>query len=166
MADHFLQYDQMVQRAFRGVVRDALASVAEHGLPGRHHFFIAFRTDHPDASLPDHLRARHPHEMTIVLQNQFWGLEVDDEAFAVTVCFDKVGERLRVPLAAVTRFVDPSVNFGIQLQATAPDGTLLGPPPQPAGEQGEAGREGEPGPAGEADGAGDKVIALDTFRKS
>jgi hypothetical protein len=186
MANDPLQYDKMVQNAFRGVVREALAEVAEHGLSGRHHFYITFRTDHPGVDIPEYLNAQYPHEMTIVLEHEFWGLEVADDAFAVTLSFNKMNERLSVPLAAVTRFVDPGANFGLQLQATAPDGTPLGPLPGPAGEGKEAPPigEAEPGeretepseketearkkkaqPAKKKAQPGEKVVALETFRK-
>src|SRR3546814_6588305 len=55
--------------------------------------------------------------MTIVLQHQFFGLEIKDDAFEVTLSFNRSLERLRVPFAALTAFVDPSVNFGLQFQA-------------------------------------------------
>ncbi len=179
MANDPLQYEKMVQNAFRGVVREALGEIAEGGLPGRHHFYITFRTDHPGVDIPEYLRARYPHEMTIVLEHQFWGLEVDEEAFAVTVSFNKANERVGVPLAAVTRFLDPAADFGLQLQAIAPDGTPLGPVPEPIEEGKEAPPVGEGEPGGseaaagetkaEAGGSeaapGEKVVALEKFRK-
>ncbi len=116
-----LDYREMVKTALRGVLRDALAQVAEHGIEGSHHFYISFHTDHPEAVLPAHLKAVYPQEMTIVLEHQFWDLEVDDEAFRVTLAFG--GERLRliVPFAAVTAFVDPGAQFGLQFESASED---------------------------------------------
>ena len=37
MVDDGLRYDVMVERALRGVLREALIYVAENGLPGEHH---------------------------------------------------------------------------------------------------------------------------------
>ena len=51
-----------------------------HGLPGEHHFYLTFRTDHPGVVIPPRLRAQYPQEMTIVLQHQFWDLKMDEEA--------------------------------------------------------------------------------------
>ena len=62
------------------MVRDALEHTAKHGLPGDHHFYVTFRTDHPGVSIPGHLRARYPQEMTVVLQHKFWDLAVDRDA--------------------------------------------------------------------------------------
>jgi len=111
-----LRYDKMVEEALRGVVRESLAFAAEHGLPGDHHFYITFRTHLPGVSVPDYARARHPDEMTIVLQHQFWDLDVDENGFAVTLSFSGKSERLVIPFSAVTGFADPSAKFGLQFQ--------------------------------------------------
>lgn len=119
MGDNGLRYDVMVEAALRGVMRDALTHVIEHGLPGAHHFYLSFRTGHPGVQIDQSLKARFPEEMTIVLQHQFWDLAVEDDKFAVTLSFSNARQRLIVPFAAVTAFNDPSVNFGLQFQSLA-----------------------------------------------
>ncbi len=109
-----MEYSRMVEKALRGVVREAVLEAAEHGLHGNHHFYISFATDSPGVVAPDHLRQRFEGEMTIVLQHQYWGLEVSEEGFEVTLSFNKVHERLQIPFAAVTDFHDPSVPFGLR----------------------------------------------------
>ena len=124
--------------------------------------------------MPDSLLARHPDELTIVLQHQFWGLEVEDDSFAVTLSFNKVGQRIVVPFAALTSYADPSVKFGLQFgvppeaRGEAPSKTR-GDKVLPEAEGAEAGGEEV---ASEARGeetspeaGGDKVVALDRFRK-
>lgn len=117
MARESLPYDKMVENALRGVVRQALASVASQGLPGNHHFYLTFRTTHPGVEIADRLHAQYPQDMTIVLQHQFWGLEVADDHFVVHLMFSEIPERLKVPYGALVSFVDPSVKFGLQFQA-------------------------------------------------
>lgn len=112
-----LRYDKMVENALRGVIRAALVDVAENGLPGAHHFYVTFDTNHPDVDIPDYLRGEYPGAMTIVIQHQYWGLAADDEGFEITLSFRKVHERLRVPWPAVTAFADPSVSFALQFEA-------------------------------------------------
>ena len=97
-----IRYDLLVQSALRDVVRHVLSEAAENGLPGDHHFFISFRTDHPGARLSQALRGDHPGEMTIVLQHQFWDLSVSETGFGVTLSFNRVSERLDIPFAAIT----------------------------------------------------------------
>ena len=158
-----LRYDKMVEDALRGVVRDSLTFAAEQGLPGDHHFYVTFRTHHPGVALPVHVLARHPDEMTIVLQHQFWDLEVGHDQFAVTLSFSGKSERLVIPFAAVSGFADPSAKFGLQFQAIPGDdddddlieeeeAETSAAPSDPAADK----------PAGEGDG---KVVTLDRFRK-
>lgn len=114
--DEHYRYDKMVEAALRGVVKSALEEVIEKGLFDDHHFYITFRTDHAGVEIPDYLRERYPGEMTIVLQHQFYDLEVDSKKFTVMLKFNNVPERLRIPLTAITIFTDPSVNFALQFQ--------------------------------------------------
>jgi hypothetical protein len=164
MGKDALRYDEMVEEALRGVVRKALSEAAEHGLPGAHHFYITFETDHPHVAIADHLKSRYPEEMTIVLQHQFWGLEVEESRFSVTLSFNDRHERLTVPFEAVTAFADPAVKFGLRFErqedgspaaAASPSATNL-PEEAPAPADAVVER-----PAGE----GAKVVALETFRK-
>src|SRR3546814_5648233 len=60
MGSDGLRYDRMVEDALRSVVRRSLIHIAQHGLPGSHHFYITFRTDHLDSEIPDALRERYP----------------------------------------------------------------------------------------------------------
>ncbi len=120
MPINLLRYDRMIEEALRGVVRRALRMVAATGLPGSHHFFISFRTAAEGVQIADYLHERYPDEMTIVIQHQFWGLDVTSEQFGITLSFNDVHERLVVPFAAITSFADPAAQFGLQFQqATA-----------------------------------------------
>ena len=195
MAEDLMRYDLLAQDALRGVVRAALAKVARNGLPGEHHLFIALDTRHPDTEISDRLRRTYPEEITIVLQHQFWNLEVREAEFSVDLTFDNVLERLVVPFAAVKGFFDPAVQFGLQFDIkSARDGEAAGadakagetPPSDPPTEEKAAvddaahetphaqaqGAGATPG-TGQASGAGDgsrdsdprKVVSLDQFRK-
>jgi hypothetical protein len=119
-----IDYAALTQEAFRGIVHSVLLGVAASGLPGDHHFFIAFDTRAPGVVVPKRLRERYPEEMTIVLQHQFSRLVVDDEHFEVTLRFDNIPERLSVPLKAVRRFFDPSVQFIIHFEGSDLTGDL------------------------------------------
>jgi hypothetical protein len=111
-----LRYDRMVEKALRSVTRQAIEEVMETGLPGDHHFYITFLTDYDGVQIPDYLRERYPGEMTIVLQYQFHDLSVDDNFLKVTLSFNNIPEKLVIPMAAITIFADPSVNFALQFQ--------------------------------------------------
>lgn len=155
MAQDFLHYDRMVRDAMVDIVRRALSEVAEKGLPGGHHFYISFATRHPAVVVPAHLMAQYPDVMTIVLQHQFYGLDVYSDHFEVTLSFNRVQERLHVPFAAMTAFSDPSVGFGLNF---SPDGGR----PAPAKALGTAEDGAADAPSAPAEG---NVVQFDRFRK-
>ena len=163
MPDQSLDYGRLVERALRSVVRDALEVVARRGMPGRHHLYITFRTDHPAVVIDDDLRARYPTEMTIVLQHEFWGLEAHDDHFVVLLKFSGVPHRLEVPFEAVTVFADPSVEFGLQFAAAA--ATAGAKPVAPAAVSRLPTAAGDPPAERPAKAASADVVALDRFRK-
>jgi hypothetical protein len=143
-----IRYDKMVETALRGVVREVLARTAASGLPGAHHFYITFRTTFPGLALPPHLVTQYPNEMMIVLENQFWDLEVQEHQFSITLNFKSKPERLTIPFEAITAFADPAVKFALQFQAAdeAAAPAADAPPAEPVEKEG-------------------RVVALDAFRK-
>jgi len=162
MPDDQMDYATLAQEALRGVVRLALRKVARTGLPGEHHFFIAFSTTHPGVAISERLKARYPEEMTIVLQHQFWNLIVRDRDFEVELSFDNIPERLVVPFAAIKGFLDPHVQFGLQFEPAAEEEGEASE--TPAGEVAAAAPAGDnaPAPASNDD---SKVVSIDAFRK-
>ena len=117
LPEDLIRYDVLTQEALRDVIRKVLLEVASSGLPGEHHFFITFRTDHPSVRLSARMRERYPEEMTIVIQHSFWDLKITDTYFEIDLSFDDVLERLRVPFSSLKGFFDPHVKFGVQFDA-------------------------------------------------
>lgn len=154
-AQSLIPYENWTDDALREVVARSLELAAKSGLPGEHHFYLTFRTDHPGAKLPGHLKARYPQEMTIVLQHQFEGLQVNraESLFSVRLFFGGVPATLVVPFAAITGFADPAVRYGLRFQPV-----LEAAQPAVA-----APAEAEK-PAGEPE-APAQVVSLDSFRR-
>jgi len=132
--DSLIPYDEIVQEALRAVVGRVLGQIQSSGsqLPGAHHFYITFKTGAPGVDIPGHLRERFPDEMTIVLQNKFWDLDVSETGFSVGLSFNQMPSKLIVPFSAITAFVDPAVDFGLQFQAVDGDEEATPPPHDPA----------------------------------
>jgi hypothetical protein len=162
MAEDLIRYDILAQEALRGVVRKVLSEVIKTGLPGDHHFFISFVTRAPGVRLSERLLAQYDKEMTIVLQNQFWDLKVNETGFEVGLSFDGQPELLVVPFSAIKGFFDPSVQFGLQFDVDAGSAAV-------AEAGGEAEAEAAPAApvaaAEDSEAPGEKVISLDAFRK-
>lgn len=162
MPEDLYAYHKMLESALRGVAREALTRAAQHGLRGSHHFYLTFRTRAPGVAIPEFLVAKYPDEMTIVLQHQFWGLEVGPEGFAVSLSFQSNIERLSVPFAAMTAFADPSVDFVLCFKVpaeavSAAAGSLPATLPEAAATPDPAAEPRETGSA--------EVVTLDQFRK-
>lgn len=166
-----MHYEEMAQEALRGVIKLALKKAASpERLPGDHHFYITFQTRAPGVSVPPELASRYRDEMTIVVQHQYWDLAPGETFFSVVLRFDGQPKKLSIPYAAVTRFQDPSVGFGLQFPAGPVE-------PDPAGEVESlpprtpklATTDGEPTATppddGPDDGGGPKIVSLDKFRK-
>lgn len=162
--DDTLRYDKMVENALRGVVRDAVQEVVDNGLPGDHHFYITFLTEHKGVKIPDYLHERYPGEMTIVLQYQFSDLYVDDEIFEVTLSFNNKPEKLVIPLNAISIFADPSVNFALQFQPLGDMEDDFDPTPPDGDGPGEDPSSKKKDKKGGDDSTGE-VVSLDKFRK-
>ena len=165
-AESLLPYDEWTEAAMRQVMVRALAHAAAHGLPGEHHFYLTFRTDHPGVVIPARLRAQYPQEMTIVLQHQFWDLTMDEASGLISVglSFGGVPTTLVIPLDAVTGFADPFVRFGLRFHTDdAADAAALAEPEAEPEEDAAAGAPGEAEQA--AAEPAPQVVSLDAFRR-
>jgi uncharacterized protein len=125
-----IDYPAILQEALRGAVRQVLEQVAEHGVPGDHQLYVGFRTDFPGVQVPRFLREQYPEEVTIVLQHQFWGLEITPEDFSVLLSFGGSRQQVVVPFAALTAFADPSADFGLRFDAKLSEEAAPAPAPE------------------------------------
>ena len=146
MPSDSIQYDVLAREALRHVVHDVLEMARKEGLPGEHHFFITFQTNAPGVSMSEDLRKEFPEEMTVVLQHQYWDLEVTRDQFSVKLAF-----------GGVPAFFDPSVQFGLQFTSTPSEEEEQAPAPAPA-EVDVSTDDKKPDEPGE-------VVSLDAFRK-
>lgn len=161
-----IDYGELMQMALRGVMQSALEIAMNEGLPGNHHYYITFKTEHPGVEVASHLKAQYADEMTVVMQHQFEGLTVDKDGFAITLRFNRKPERLIIPFDAVTAFVDPAVNFALHFQPhrDEEDGETVpqaGGALAPAGAESDGQTEGEDGDEPAEKGT---VVSLDAFR--
>ena len=175
MDPEILHYEKIVEDALRSVVRTALEQVSTFGLPEGHGLYITFLTAGRGVIIPERLAKTYPEEMTIVLEHQFWNLQVGEELFSVELSFNRRQERLEVPFDCVTSFADPSVPFGLKFELTAgaeaqePDADDEAKPgkPRDAGDAAPAASNEDGGAEETADDAPQtgEVVNLDSFRK-
>ena len=156
-----INYGQLMHQAFCRVMSDVLTDVAEHGLPGDHHFYITFDTTHPGVDMSDDLKRRYPGDMMVVLQDWFADLAVTPDRFSVTLNFGNVPEPIVVPFNAVRTFVDPSVEFGLKFDSQDGGDEFVVVEADPEAEDDDA---HGPDQQGRNDREGE-VVSLDKFRK-
>jgi hypothetical protein len=116
----YFDYDALVEESFRGVVKKILEEVSQKGLRGDHHFYITYKTNFPGVILPSYLLQKYPDEITLLLQYEFWNLQVNYDSFTVTLNFNEELETLTVPFTALINFFDPSTRFGLQFTPVPP----------------------------------------------
>lgn len=150
-----IDYGNLMHRAMRGLIHDVLRGVEQDGLPGDHHFFITFDTQHPDVELADWLSDRYPGEMTVVMQHWYDALEVNSDGFEVTLNFGDQPERLYIPYDSIKTFVDPSVEFGLRFETQEDEDDEPTPPDDDP-------EHPEPDDTSVQDA---EVVSLDSFRK-
>lgn len=155
----YIGYEGLTQAAMRGVVREALKVTKQNGgVIGDHHFYITFRTKAPGVRMADYLVERFPEDMTIVVQHQFWDLEVEQDHFQIVLKFSGVPQHLHIPYSALARFVDPSVNFGLTFEGEKGDVDVISPAT-------ESPTSAEPEQSEVASNEG-TVVNLDAFRRN
>ena len=154
MADE-IDYGNLMHNAMRSLIQDVLAEVKNNGLPGEHHFFITFNTNHAGVEMASWLKDRYPTEITVVMQHWYDDLEVRDDGFSVTLNFGDTPEHLVIPYEAILTFVDPSVEFGLRFETNEEDEDTDEQKPTVSKESNEDGTKKETG----------QVVSLDNFRK-
>ena len=161
--DSLLPYDAWTEEALRHVAVRALAHVGAHGMPGDHHFYVSFRTGMPGVVIPQRLLAQYPTEMTIVLQHQFWDLQVDEPGFwfSVGLSFGGIPTTLTVPFRALTAFADPHVQFGLRFRPEGEEAANDEAEPAASAPAEPVPEPAPPPPPSETP----QVVSLDAFRK-
>ena len=150
-----IDYGNLMHNAMRSLIQDVLTEVKNNGLPGEHHFFITFDTNHAGVEMASWLKDRYPTEITVVMQHWYDDLEVKDDGFSVTLNFGDTPEHLVIPYEAILTFVDPSVEFGLRFETNEEDEDTDEQKPTVSKESNKDNTKKETG----------QVVSLDNFRK-
>ena len=113
MTEDLIGYNDIINKSMINIVVDVLKKIKKNGLPGEHQIYVTFLTNVSGVLISKSLKNKFREEMTIMLQHQFSELEIKSNYFSVILHFDNKPEKIVVPYTAMTKFVDPAVNFGI-----------------------------------------------------
>jgi uncharacterized protein len=116
MEKNFIDYGERINKALLQVIRGILLDLSDSKISNNHCFYITFDTNHPGVLISPKLKKEYPKEITIVIQNQFWDLEVGKKKFNVTLSFNRKKEILSIPFESISKFNDPFVKFSLQLE--------------------------------------------------
>jgi hypothetical protein len=124
----FINYEGQINKAILHILKQVLKDTALNGLRDDHHFYIKINTLHPLFSIQDsagnvdeEILKKYPKEITIVLQNAFEKLEVDDDVFTVVLNFSSMPRTVVVPFDAIIAFHDPFANFAVHFDQKPED---------------------------------------------
>ena len=76
-----INYEEILNSNLINVFKDILFNINTNGLNSNNHLYVTFNTNHNGVTIPEWLRKKFPSEMTIVIQYEFYNLEIEDDFF-------------------------------------------------------------------------------------
>ena len=113
-----INYEEIIKDSLKNAIKKLLLDISLEGIPGKHYFYISFITNFPGVKIAKWMIKDYPNEMTIVIQNWFENLHVDDKEFSVVLNFKNKPEKLTIPFGSILSFSDPSVNFSLKFEGS------------------------------------------------
>ena len=113
-----INYEEIIKDSLKNAIKKLMLDVSLKGLPGDHHFYITFITNFSGVEIAKWMRNDYPNEMTIVIQNWFENLHVDDKNFSIVLNFKNKPEKLTIPFESIISFSDPSINFSLRFEGS------------------------------------------------
>ena len=109
-----IHYDSLVDQALRNVICKVLKILATNEKTNSSQYYITFDTKHQSVVIPKILATKHPESLTIVLEHQFWDLDVSNNKFSVVLSFNNQKHKLEIGFNSIIQFTDPSADFSLQ----------------------------------------------------
>ena len=111
-----IEYQKILNNNMLNVLKDILFNIKENGLSSNNLLYITFITNHKNVELPNWLKKKYPEEMTIVIQYEYYDLEINKNNFSISLSFNNIKTNIKVDYNSIISFADPSANFGLILQ--------------------------------------------------
>ena len=111
-----IEYQKILHKNMLNVLKDILKNIRDNGLSNNNQLYITFLTNHKNVELPNWLKQKYPQDMTIIIQYEYYDLEINNNNFSITLSFGEIKTNLIINYNAIVSFADPSANFGLILQ--------------------------------------------------
>ena len=111
-----IEYQKILDKNMLNVFKDILKNIKDNGLSNNNHLYITFLTNNKNVELPNWLKQKYPQEMTIIIQYEYYDLEINENNFSITLSFNDIKTNLTIDYSCIISFADPSANFGLILQ--------------------------------------------------
>ena len=111
-----IEYQNILDKNMLNVFKDILIYIKEKGLSNNNQLYVTFFTNHQKVELPNWLRQKYPKEMTIVIQYEYYDLEINKNNFSISLSFNDIKTNLKIDYNSIISFADPAANFGLILQ--------------------------------------------------
>ena len=111
-----IEYQKILDKNILNVLKDILIDIRDKGLSNNNHLYITFFTNHHKVEIPNWLKQKYPEEMTIVIQYEYYDLEVNQNNFSISLSFNDIKTNLKIDYNSIISFADPSSNFGLILK--------------------------------------------------
>ena len=111
-----IEYQKILDSNILNVLKEILKNIQDKGLSNNNHLYITFFTNHKNVELPNWLKQKYPEEMTIVIQYEYYDLEINKNNFSISLSFNDIKTNLKIDYDSIISFADPSANFGLILQ--------------------------------------------------
>ena len=108
-----IEYQKILNKNLLNVFIEILKEVEEKGLDDNNQLYITFATHNSKTSLPNWLLQKYPHEMTIVIQHEYYHLSISKKNFKIGLSFNNKKCDLTISFDSIISFADPSSNFGL-----------------------------------------------------
>ena len=113
-----INYTEIFNKNMQNVLRDVLINFTNKKTVSNNHLYITFKTKKDGVKMPKWLKDKHPDEMTIVIQYEYWDLKILKNSFSIMLSFNKINTKIVIPFNAVSSFADPFANFGLKFNKT------------------------------------------------
>ena len=111
-----INYQKILEKNLINVFKDVLLDIESKGLQEGHHLYITFNTENPKVEIPSWLKKKHPKEMTIIIQYEFWNFKIKKNLFNIGLSFNDIKVDLKISFDSIISFSDPYANFGLKLK--------------------------------------------------